>query len=148
MKAALIRCFHLLMVVVVLTSSTGFGLVEHSCQMRGKRISSALFTDPCPGCSPEQRVVQAQQSPAVKRANCCKDEPRYEHVDVRASLSQLVAKFIKHLSEAVLTGIARLLGWLTHMALPGMSAESAYLSHAPPARSGRLLLIFIRQFLI
>ncbi len=148
MKLKLLRLFHVLMAVVVLMSSTGFGLVEHSCQMRGKRISSALTTDPCPGCSPEQRVVQAQQSPIVKHADCCKDELRYEHVDVGASLSQVIAKFLKNISEAILAGMMSVLGWLVNFVLPNSAAETAYFSNAPPLRAGRALLIFIEQFLI
>ncbi len=148
MKAALLRWFHVVMAVVVLTSSTGFGLVEHSCQMRGIRISSALTTDSCPGCSPEQRVAQAQQSPTVKRTDCCKEESRYTHLDVGASLSQVVAKFLKTISEAIVHGLMSVVGWLADMLLPRASADVSFLSNAPPTRSGRVLLIFIRQFLI
>jgi hypothetical protein len=148
MKAALLRCFHILMAAIVLTTSMGFGLVEHSCQMRGKRISSVLATDPCPGCTPEQRVAQAQQNPTVKRTDCCKDESRYEHLTVGASLSQVVAKFLKTVSEAVLAGVSAFIGWLVNLLLPNASADVSLLANPPPARAGRLLLIFIRQFLI
>jgi hypothetical protein len=148
MKTALLRCFHLVMVAIVLTGSTGFGLIEHTCQMRGKRISWVMAGDNCPGCTPAERQIKAQQQPTIAPTDCCKDESRYENVDVTSSLTQLVAKFLQNVSEALLAGFAAVLTWLTAGVMTLSAKAAAALPNAPPLPAGRDLLPFVQQFLI
>ena len=72
------------MAFVVLLSSTGFGLVEHSCQMRGKKKTMVVaFSD-----TKSSRVVQQanRQQPepqtTIKKTECCQDEQQFENVDI------------------------------------------------------------------
>ncbi len=148
MKLALIRFLHLFMAVVVLLSSTGFGLVEHSCQLRGKRVYS-VHDDKKPGCNLcRVRTEAPEQTPTVNRTDCCKDETRYTKVDTTSSLSHQLTKFVKVVSDRFGAGtvavLVALFNWTfvqqTHIPL------ADYASPPPPA--GRHLLVFVQAFLI
>jgi hypothetical protein len=148
MKRELFRILNIVMAVVVLLSSTGFGLVEHSCQMRGKKISRIGVSEPtCVGC-PSNKTASASIQPSVKKTDCCQDEKRYENVDVTSSLSQLVAKFFKVVTEAVLTAVAMLVTTLVSWLFSTNASIGTHSSNAPPAAFGRALLAFVQSFLI
>jgi len=148
MKLTLFRIVNVLMAVVVLMSSTGFGLIEHSCQMRGKKISRVgLEQTACEGCPAGQKLAISTQ-PTVKKTNCCQDEQRYQNVDISSSLSQLVAKLFKIVAEGMVMTVkmlaTTLISWL-HSANASIVTNSP---HAPPAAYGRSLLTIVQNFLI
>ncbi|RYF71788.1 MAG: hypothetical protein EOO39_13325 [Cytophagaceae bacterium] len=147
MKLALIRFLHLFMAVVVLLSSMGFGLVEHSCQLRGKRIYS--IHDSKPGCKLCQvRSATAKQAPSINRTDCCKDETRYSRVDTTSSLNHLLVKFVKVISDRFGTGTASVLLTLLQWSF-GQQTNVPVADYAsPPPLSGRYLLAFVQSFLI
>jgi type 1 fimbria pilin len=148
MKRTLFRLFNMLMACVVLLSSTGFGLVEHSCQMRGKKKTIVVaFSDVKPqGCATEQQPMPAQKT-VLKKTECCQDDQRYENVDVSSSLTQLVAKFVKTVTETVIAGVITVVAWLFNVLFAEKSA-SISVSSAPPSLSGRDLLTFVQSLLI
>lgn len=148
MKRELFRILNVVMAMVVLLSSTGFGLIEHSCQMRGKKISRIGVGEPTYAGCPSDKTASASIQPSVKKTDCCKDEKRYENVDIASSLSQLVAKFFKVVTEAVITSVTVLvtnfISWL-------FSTDASVVAHspnAPPAAYGRTLLALVQSFLI
>ena len=148
MKLALIRFLHLFMAVAVLLSSMGFGLVEHSCQLRGKRVYS-VHDDTKSGCTLCQAPTGApEQRPAVNRTDCCKDETRYSKVDTTSSLSHQLTKFVKVISDRFGAGTVALLVALFNWT----SVQQTYVSLAdyasPPPPAGRQLLAFVQSFLI
>ncbi|WP_345266610.1 HYC_CC_PP family protein [Nibrella viscosa] len=150
MKKTLFQIVNLLMACVVLFSSTGFGLVEHSCQLRGKKQFVALHSAEKQGC---KACVKAHQTAdtgktVVKKASCCKEEQRFANVDFSASLSQLVAKLLKAITEAAFTGISVVVSWLVNLLFPDELSDSISLFSPPPALSGRELLAFVQSFLI
>lgn len=148
MKRTLFRLFNLLMACVVLLSSTGFGLVEHSCQMRGKKKTMVVaFSDVKPqGCSTEKQPMPAQQT-VLKKTDCCQDDQRYQNVNASSSLSQLVAKFVKTVTETVIAGVMAVVTWLID-ALFAEKSTSVSAFSAPPSLSGRDLLTFVQSLLI
>ena len=147
MKLALIRFLHLFMAVVVLLSSMGFGLVEHSCQLRGKRVYSVHETKPgCKLC--RARTQQAADSPSVNRPDCCKDEARYSKVETGSSLSQQLVKFIKAIGEHYGAGVAAVFTTLFNWAFVQQASVPAADYASPPPLAGRLLLAFVQSFLI
>ncbi|WP_019990201.1 HYC_CC_PP family protein [Rudanella lutea] len=148
MKRQLFRIVNVLMAVVVLLSSTGFGLVEHSCQMRGKKIS-LVGTEKtgCVGC-PTAKAQPASAQPVVKKADCCQEEQRYEKVDIGSSLSQLVAKFFKIMAEAVVTSVTTLVTALLNWMFSQDESVVIHAPNAPPAAHGRQLLVLVQSFLI
>ncbi|ARK12979.1 hypothetical protein A6C57_23055 [Fibrella sp. ES10-3-2-2] len=147
MKLALIRFLHLFMAVVVLLSSMGFGLVEHSCQFRGKRVYSVHESRP--GCKLCQvRTQPTTPSPSVSRTDCCKDEARYSKIETGSSLSQQLVKFIKALGEQYGTGVAALFTTLFNWAFVQQANVPVAAYASPPPLSGRQLLAFVQSFLI
>lgn len=146
MKRALFQLFNLLMACVVLTSSTGFGLVEHSCQMRGKKVYLSQKQADCMGCASDKQVIPTD-APTIKATNCCKNEAKYENVDVTSSLSQLAAKALKAVTDVMLTGVTAVVMWLVETFFASHSASSVSV-HAPPLPAGRLLLALIQSLLI
>ncbi|MBO0950732.1 HYC_CC_PP family protein [Fibrella forsythiae] len=147
MKLALTRFLHLFMAVVVLLSSMGFGLVEHSCQLRGKRIYSIHNSKP--GCKLCQvRSTSIEQTPSINRTDCCKDETRYSRVDATSSLSHLLVKFVKVISDRFGTGTANLLLTLLQWSFEQQTNVPVADYASPPPLSGRHLLVFVQSFLI
>ncbi|TAE30811.1 MAG: hypothetical protein EAZ91_09265 [Cytophagales bacterium] len=150
MKRALFRVVNVLMAVVVLLSSTGFGLVEHSCQMRGKKITRVGMEQlTCVGCPPAAPKASASSTkPSVKKTDCCEDEQRYENVDVTSSLSQLMAKFFKTVANAVVSGVTMLVAALFNWLFSTDASVVAHSPNAPPDAYGRALLTLVQSFLI
>ncbi|MFD2935260.1 HYC_CC_PP family protein [Spirosoma flavum] len=148
MKRSLFQLFNLLMTCVVLLSSTGFGLVEHSCQMRGKKKTMVVaFSEVKPqGCA-SSRLPMSQQQTVFKKTDCCQDDQRYENVDISSSLSQFVAKLVKSVTEAFVTGVMTVMVWLIDVIFAErVSSVSAFSS--PPSLSGRDILTLVHSLLI
>lgn len=148
MKRSLFQFFNILMACIVLLSSTGFGLVEHSCQMRGKKKTMVVaFSEvKSSGCATDRQAMPVQQT-VIKKTECCQDDQRYENVDVSSSLSQFVAKFVKVVTEAVVTGFMSVLAWIIEVVFAGKStAISSFLS--PPSLSGRDILTLVQSLLL
>lgn len=149
MKRALFPLFNILMACVVLLSSTGFGLVEHSCQMRGKRKTVVVaFSDvkPQPGCSSDEQLIPSKQ-PVINKTDCCQDESSYENVETQSSLSQLIAKFVKTVTETVLAGVVAVIAYLVEWVFDRESSSISALE-SPPSPSGRDILTLVRSFLL
>ena len=149
MKRSLFRLFNLFMTCVVLLSSTGFGLVEHTCQMRGKKKTLVVaFSENKTqnGCADGKQAQPAKQT-VLKKTDCCQDDQRYENVDVTSSLSQLIAKFVKSIAETVLSAVSVMLTWLIHWIFASESS-SLSLIDSPPSPSGRDILTFAHCLLI
>jgi hypothetical protein len=151
MKRNLLQLFHVLMACVVLLSSTGFGLVEHSCQMRGKKKTIVVaFSDAGKqtNCGKHEPAAPSDQI-VLKKTDCCQDDQRYENVDVNSSLSQLVAKFVKNVTESILVGVTAMLAWIVEWIFDRSASLSAQLSsYSPPSLSGRDILTLVRTLLI
>lgn len=150
MKRALVQLFNVLMACVVLLSSTGFGLVEHTCQMRGKKKTVVVaFSEqtPAKSCASDAKAAPTGKV-MVKKTDCCDDDLSYDNVETSSSLSQLIAHFVKVVAEAVVAGaitlVGYLLGWLFDR---GSALVSAF--HSPPfSLSGRDILTFVQTLLI
>ncbi|GAB4024357.1 HYC_CC_PP family protein [Spirosoma gilvum] len=149
MKRTLFKWFNILMACIVLLSSTGFGLVEHSCQMRGKKKTMVVAFSEVktkPGCQSDQQLVSTS-GPTIKKMDCCQDDQHYENVDTSSSLSQLVAKFVKVVTETVIHGVVTVLAWLFNWAFTDHSSSVSVFS-SPPSLSGRDILTLVRCLLI
>lgn len=148
MKRTLSQIVNLLMAFVVLMSSTGFGLVEHSCQMRGKKktVVTAFSDVKTSGCTEDGLPMKTDQT-IVKKTPCCQDEQGFENVETQSSLSQQVAKFVKVITEAVLTSVTTLLTWIVGWVFD-TNTEVSTSFPAPPSPSGRDILTLVRSLLI
>ncbi|RRB02728.1 hypothetical protein [Larkinella rosea] len=154
MKCTFFKYFNLLMACIVLLSSTGFGLIEHTCLMRGKKVSMVINqNDKKPACPVHSKKGfsvshQVHSGPTVQRTDCCKEQQRYENVDFSSSITQLVAKFIKSIADTALAGVATLITWLLHDLFPADSDSSVAVLDSPPLLYGRSLLSFVQSFLL
>lgn len=143
MKKALFRIFNVLMAVVVLLSSTGFGLVEHSCTVRGKQTSLHKSDGAC--CNKTSQKDTSPQKTTVKKSKCCTEEEKYENVDYSSSASQNVAKFVQNGLDWVKTTVNSFFKAIVEEILDNISSKNN--SSSPPS-DGRTILIFIQSFLI
>ncbi|MFN3487595.1 MAG: HYC_CC_PP family protein [Emticicia sp.] len=143
MKKALFRIFNVLMAVVVLLSSTGFGLVEHSCTVRGKQTSLHKSDGAC--CNKISQKDTSPQKTTVKKSKCCTEEEKYENVDYSSSASQSVAKIVQNGSDWVKIAVSKFLKSIVEEILNNISSKNI---SSPPPLDGRTILIFIQSFLI
>lgn len=145
MKPFTHRLFALLMAAIVLVSSTGFGLVEHSCVVRGKSVHLGYNKDkPCKGCPTSQKQNPANQT-GVKKANCCKDEQKYENVDVSSSVTQMATKVVKSVADAVVGACVAIVREIVE-AIVKKDSDSSVVSFSS-LHYGRSLLAFVQSFL-
>ena len=148
MKRNLYQLYNLLMACVVLLSSTGFGLVEHSCQMRGKKktVVVAFSEAKSTSCATGKHTVSSDQT-VVKKTECCQDDQHFENVDISSSLTQFIAKFVKVATEAVLTSVVVVMTWIIDVVFTHETTSvTAYAS--PPSLSGRDILTLVRSLLL
>jgi len=69
--------------ILVLLSSTGFGMVEHWCQMRGHTKALLLTEKTCDTpCKTDELPAPDSSEPVVKKMPCCKTTVSFEHLDV------------------------------------------------------------------
>lgn len=148
MQRKLFQLFNLLMACTILVSSTGFGLVERSCHMRGKTVYLNLKEAEARRCAADEHPPAATASKVtVSKTPCCQDATSYEHVDVTSSLTQLVAKFLKTLTQAIGAGVASVMAWLIETVVSADSVATVA-PNVPPLPAGRSLLALIQRFLI
>lgn len=69
--------------LLVLLSSTGFGIADHWCQMRGHTKSLLLSQKSCTTpCQADKLPAPVPGESIVKKMPCCKTTVSYEHLDV------------------------------------------------------------------
>ena len=154
MKNKIHRSITILMAVLVLVSSTGFGLTEHQCLMQGmtmKFVSQKKAGD-CKeklvsACCAKSKALKESKKNFFKKTDCCKDQQKFEKVDVVSSLAPFHTKAFKMIADGDL--------WLVQ-SFVFLSQEWVY----PPAKSstytisfssrfhGRSMLSFVQSFLI
>ena len=106
MRPLVLKSFAVLMSLLVLLSSTGIGLREHSCQVRGKSISLSAFGSDkgCKACkvkhSPRVNTASGSQS-YLNKVPCCQEKTTFERIEVVNTVVTAEPVFL--LSAAVLT---------------------------------------------
>jgi hypothetical protein len=134
MKAIRSRIFAFLMIGVVLTLSTGMGLVEHTCLMSGKKAS---FTEHRKGCCAKKTgkaASRAGNGATVKADNCCEVETQYIHVDF-VSFQEKFAKLFAGLYAMVAEKLVHVFNALVEKS----DTACSYTDSSPPL-AGRTLL--------
>jgi hypothetical protein len=143
MKKAIFRIFNVMMAIVVLLSSTGFGLIEHSCTVKGKQTSLHKIGSAC--CNKTSQKDSFPQKTTLKKSKCCTEEEKYENVDYSSSASQGLAKFVQIGLDWTKTLVNSFFRALVEEILNNISSKNN--SSSPPS-DGRTILIFIQSFLI
>ena len=134
MKAIRSRMFAFLMIGVVLTLSTGMGLVEHTCLMSGKKATSAEHRKGCCAKKTGQSTSKAGNEATVKADNCCEVETQYIHIDF-VSFQEKFAKLFASLYAM----LAQTLGHVFNALVEKSDTALSYTNSSPPL-AGRTLL--------
>lgn len=147
MKTTLRNCFTIFMALLILTASTGFGVIEHHCMMRGKSLHlAALQKEGTKGCKQEHSKSPISDKTSFQKQDCCDDEQSYENVEVASSLTQWVAKFLQTVSDALVGAVIAVFKALSELLSPNPDSSSVFsftsLFH------GRSLLSFVQSLLI
>jgi recombinational DNA repair protein (RecF pathway) len=141
----------MMMAFVVLLSSTGFGLVEHSCMMSGKSVELAALKKESAGCSSCVKKIAARADksshPVFKKKACCEENHTFQKLDVVTSTSQ-AAKILKSSPQAAAISKEALRSLSSF--LPFLLPPSSTSSFPPffPKFYGRTMLSFVQSFLI
>jgi hypothetical protein len=148
MKTTLRNYFTILLALLILTASTGFGVIEHHCMMRGKSLHlAALQKEGAKGCQQEHSKSPISYKTSLQKQACCDDDQSYENVDVSSSLAQWVAKILKVASDAVIGAFIAVFKAIISLFSSGADS-SAHLSSFSSLFHGRSLLSFVQSFLI
>lgn len=147
MKKELSRLFNVIMAVVVLLSSTGFGFVEHSCVVKGKSISLHKNGDLCCAAKNTKHTPLNSKHALVKKSACCTEEEKYENIEYSSSVSQLVAKFTQSSLDWFKATFNDLLKTIIETIFDSQSSSLAR-STSPPTPEGRDIVTANQSFLI
>jgi hypothetical protein len=89
-QSFLIRYMCLFMAILMLVSSTGFVMVEHMCQMKGRTQSMWVGKETCKMHCPATKKAapspQEERVTKVKKKSCCEETSYFSRLDV-SSLS-------------------------------------------------------------
>jgi hypothetical protein len=141
--------FTILMAMVVLLSSTGFGLVEHNCMMSGKSVQLVSLGESsgCQGCKKVTSATHEEASyPVFKKKACCDESQKHEKIEV-VSVSPASVKILKSAVNPAAffsQSFRATLGNLQSIAV----GQSYLLSSFSSLHYGRAMLSFVQSFLI
>jgi len=147
MKKAFSRLFNVIMAVVVLLSSTGFGFVEHSCIVKGKSISLHKSGDLCCAAKNSKHAPLNSKHAIVKKSVCCTEEEKYENIEYSSSVSQLVAKFTQSSLDWFKATFSDLIKTIIEIIFDSQNSSLAR-STSPPTPEGRDIITANQSFLI
>lgn len=88
MKSKKLRIISLLMAFIVLLSSIGFGIFEHTCNFTHKKTISVIQQDDC--CTPTD---DSSSETSLRKASCCSSTKTLAKVEVNQSSTEVVYKF-------------------------------------------------------
>ncbi len=149
------RTFTIVMAFIVLLSSTGFGLVEHRCMMRGKSVELAALKKAETACGACKSVAASSERissslPAFSKKPCCEESQKYQKLEV-VSATSAFSKILKSLPLGAALGepaasprhaFSSFLSSLLHSS-PGTSLPPLL-----PKHHGRTMLSFVQSYLI
>jgi len=148
MKLMFRRFLAFFMALVVLTASTGFGVVEHHCILRGKSLHLvALSKQKCGSCATTKESTTPDGQTIIKKRTCCEDQQRYENVEVASSVTQWVAKLLKATTDWVVETFVAVFKVVLEFFLPTSAGSSSVYSFTSLFH-GRSMLSFVQSFLI
>lgn len=150
MRPLVLKSFAVLMSLLVLLSSTGIGLREHSCQVRGKSVSLSTFggAKGCKACKVKHthRVSSFSGTQSyLDKTPCCKEKTTFERVEVVNTVVSAEAVFL--FSAAVLPPAPSFLFSFLPKEIQYPFGTLAPLSFSSRL-SGRSLLALVQSYLI
>ena len=96
----LIRFTCLWLAVLVLLGSSGFTVVEHACQMRGKVSRVQWSPKGCTTHCTTQKHSRSTKEPNLHKRSCCQITTHYQHLETGQAVSAQTVAFAQPLSGA------------------------------------------------
>lgn len=145
-RSFLTRLTCLWLAFTVLLGSSGFTVVEHVCQMRGKVSKVQLTPKGCTKHCPAPKPARSTKQPHLHKLPCCQVSAHYQHLETGQVATAQAFEFPQSATEADLLAatfslLAGLLPQATEQLLP---VES----EAPLNSSGRDRLVQFCTWLI
>lgn len=154
MKQGLKRSITLFMAVLVLLSSTGFAFIEHQCMMRGKSMQflSEKKSDSCKAkvvssCCAKSKAAKTQAGSFFKKTDCCKENQKFEKVDVVSSQTALLVKLLKAQTGDLFPALTGFKLLYAERVLPDSAISKETISFSSRLH-GRSMRSFVQSFLI
>jgi hypothetical protein len=148
------RSITLFMAFLVLVSSTGFGLIEHQCMMRGMTMKfvSEKKADSGKGkvvssCCAKSKLLKESKKNFFKKTSCCKENQKFEKVDAVSSLAQFHAKALKVIADGDLWSAQSFVFLVQEWIYPSIQSSLSAISFSSLFH-GRSMLSFVQSFLI
>jgi hypothetical protein len=132
MKAMFTKILTYFLIGVVFLSSTGFGLIEHTCFIRNKK-SASLFEKK--GCCARKTPASKADGTMLSSDTCCESETHVATFDI-APVVEKVAGFFSHVFFYVIDILA---GFFQALLLSGQAVYQS--ADSSPPLTGRQLLI-------
>ncbi len=104
MKAMFRQMLAIFLIGVIFITTTGFGLLEHSCLMSGKKSASVFEKQSC--CS-KKKSSSAIDGTVIKSSVCCESQAHVANVDL-APVVEKVATFLEKTFFTVLETAIRM----------------------------------------
>lgn len=129
--------------LLVLTSSVGLTVQQHTCRQSGHRSASVVFSPARHGCPPVQARQHnlKQAGPTKLTASCCEFGAHFHKLDApSAELS-----WLKVPAPAVMPEWPAPIMWAAHPAPARLAGPQGWhaADSSPPPRAGRQLLTFV-----
>ncbi|KAA6436665.1 hypothetical protein FEM33_21220 [Dyadobacter flavalbus] len=154
MKNNLHRSVTILMAFLVLLSSTGFAFTEHQCMMRGKSVQFVSDKKPesckpkvVSSCCAKSKLLKEAKGTFFKKTDCCKDNQKFEKLDVLSGNAQLLAKWLKSFQEGIFWKVNSYAFLQSEWIFPDHE-EIAFHKSFSSLLHGRSMRCFIQSFLI
>lgn len=137
------RLFSFWLALLVLTSSVGLTVQQHTCRQSGYRSASVIFSPARHGC-PAPRPVRSELQPAGPvqlTASCCEFGAHFHTLD--APSAELA--WLKLPAPAIVPPRPAPLVWAAVPASVWLKAPQGWYAadSSPPPRAGRQLLTFV-----
>ncbi|QIX62776.1 hypothetical protein HER32_16995 [Hymenobacter sp. BT18] len=135
------RLFSVWLALLVLTSSVGLAVQQHTCRVSGKHTAHVVFSTAQHGCPPAMPVAESGKHPKTKlQKTCCEFSAQHHKVD----LPTAGINVLKLVPPALLDWQPAS-AWTQAPLAPSVLAQAAIWHAAdasPPRPAGRQLLTF------
>ncbi|WP_188556647.1 HYC_CC_PP family protein [Hymenobacter glacieicola] len=140
------RLFSTWLALLVLTSSVGLTVQQHTCRQSGSRTTSVIFSPARHKCPAPQPATAHHSAKAQLTKSCCEFGAHFHKLD--APSAELA--WVKVPPVALAPAWPAVTGWPAVSATPlgQVAARWHAADSSPPARAGRALLTFVGVLIV
>jgi ethanolamine utilization cobalamin adenosyltransferase len=123
---------------LILFNSFGFGLVEHSCNMRSKKSYSFTNKASCQGCDTHKITTNGKTT--ISQTKCCEDKQS----EKPETISEITANFISKVIKSAAQIFYQAAIWLSTILYEAILSIIGFYNQDHSSASGKNLLLFIQ----